>query len=152
MAKAVETANPEQYLRLLLVRLLETQKCLSSIIHLPVLSPLRGQYQTNAYTLSEIESWLKGQPPTSPLGPPCSCAQDVERRGGELPPRSETPSTERGTPTSPFVWSVRPEVHSTPQQVRSSLPSGTTLPASAEVLNGRIVFLPPSSPMRPPST
>jgi hypothetical protein len=147
-----ETARPEQYLRLLVMRLLETQQCLRPIIHEMALAPVKAQFLTNEYTLSEVKSWLEALGDNSPLGPSPSSARAAEISGPESPPSRDTSTTTRTSPTSPFVWHVRPEVSLTPSEVRSSLPSSTKLPDSAEILNGRVTFQPASSPTRPRST
>lgn len=144
MPKAVETANPRQYLRLLLMRLLETQAALRPFIHLPQMSAVRQQFQENEYTLSEIKSWLESHPPEtiSPLGPSESTAPSAVTSGAESSTTpSETRDTQSGVSSNPFVWrTYRPTAPVATSQVRSSLPSNVTLPAGAVISNGRITF------------
>lgn len=154
MAKSpVETADPRQYLRLMLIRLLETQKCLAPLINNPAFAALKLQYQTNEYTLQEIRSWLEGSGDSSPLGPSSSIAQSAVKSGPEsceqLPALSRAPA---GPQPSPFAWrTFSPTVPRGSSQVQSSLPSGVTLPDSAEITNGRITFRPKSSGTTPNS-
>lgn len=152
MSKPVETANPDQYLRLILMRLLETQQILSPLLKSPAFAPLRFQYQVNASTLSEIQSWLKAAGGTSHLGPSPSSALIA----GESGPASSTldlqPSITAGTLENPFAWNTVKTPRLTESQVRSSLPSNVKLDASALVSNGRVIFRPPSSPTKPSNT
>lgn len=140
----VETADPRQYLRLMLIRLLETQKCLTPLINNPAFAALKMQYQTNDYTLQEIRSWLEAEDAISPLGPSCCTAPSVGKFGPGL--RESAPEltvTPPGSQPNAFAWrTFRPEVPVGSSQVQSSLPSGVTLPDSAEISNGRIVFRP----------
>jgi hypothetical protein len=150
--KNVETADPRQYLRLLLMRLLETQACLRKLLNSTSASAiLRDQYQTNEYTLLEIRSWLEEQDETSPLGPSASTAPSAATSGdgsSAKPSDPEPPSS--GSSKNPFVWrTYEPTEPRGSSQVRSSLPSAVTLPDSAEIIRGRIVFRPPSSTEKP---
>jgi hypothetical protein len=139
----VETAHPQQYLRLLLMRLLETQRCLKPLLGRPEMAEVRRQFQENVYILSEIESWLKANPADSPLGPSLSSARGAASSGDEYRSQDQpTTDTSRTSQPSPFAWHIPKEVPSSPSQVRSSLPSGTKLPDSAEISNGRITFQP----------
>lgn len=149
MPKAVETANPRQYLRLLLMRLLETQAAIRPMVDLPSMGVVRQQYRENEYILSEIKSWLESQPPetASPLGPSESTVRSAETSGPESSsPASRSEPAEAGPTKNPFVWrTYRPTVPVATSQVRSSLRSGYTLPAGAKIINGRIVFQKPCS-------
>jgi hypothetical protein len=157
MAKGpVEVANPQQYLRLLLLRLLETQKALQPFINRPEMVVVKRQFQENAYILSEIRSWLEAQDETSPLGPSLSSARVAEKCGPGLcdqtpsTPATETPPGER---PNPFAWRTSSNlVPVGTSQVRSSLPSECTLPDTATILRGTISFRPPCFPAKPPST
>jgi hypothetical protein len=156
MAKGpVETANPQQYLRLLLMRLLETQKALQPFIQRPEMAAVRRQCQENAYILSEIRSWLEAQEETSPLGPSLSSAQSAAKSGPgwSSPPPTPEPSPTSGKPLerSAFATFGAPVPAGT-SQVQSSLPSGLTLPEGAKIMSGAICFRPPSSAGRLPST
>lgn len=148
MTQPVETANPQQYLRLLLMRLLETQAAIRPVAHMPQLAALRRQYQENEYILSEIKSWLERQPKEteSPLGPSGSTVSDVVVSGPESSqPSSEMKPTDSGSSQSPFAWRTPRQMDSRgTSQVQSSLPSGLILPDSAKISNGGITFLPPS--------
>lgn len=152
-SKTVETANPQQYLRLLLMRLLETQQQLRPLINQPTFALLKVQYLTNESTLSEIKSWLEEQDSISPLGPSASTASSVGTSGRELsqPSSDPTPSSS-GYSRNPFVWrTYQPTEPAGTSQVRSSLPSGVTLPPSAEIIRGRVIFRTQSLPEKPPS-
>lgn len=144
----VEAANPEQYLRLLLMRLLETQKALKPVIYLPQLGVVRQQFSENEYILSEVRKWLERQPKeiASPLGPLASTAMNVALSGPEsFQASSGEKPTLNGSSSNPFVWATYKSVEPAgTSQVLSSLPSGSTLPGSAEISNGQIVFQPPS--------
>lgn len=152
MIKSSETADPQQYLRLLLLRLLETQKCLRPLIDQLNMATVRRQFQENEYTLFEIREWLAAVDNSSPLGPSLSSAQSAERSGPGSGPETPPASCESGTPNSPFVWrTYKPTEPKASSQVQSSLPYSTTLPASAAVIRGQIVFQSPSSTEKPPS-
>lgn len=139
--QSTEFADPRQYLRLLLIRLLETQKCLTPLIEGTRFPSLKAQYLTNEYTLSEIKSWLEAQGDTSPLGPALSSAPTAENSGpGSSTPASVSP-VQTGAPPWPYV---RPA-----QGTRESqkLPSSSqSMPAghSAHSAIGRRTFLPQS--------
>lgn len=149
----VETANPQQYLRLLLMRLLETQKCLKPFVERPEFALLKRQFQENAYILSEIESWLRANPSGSPLGPSLSSARSVETPGeGSKSSTGETPITTPTAVPSPFAWRTPKEVPVSTSQVVSSLPSRTSLPDSAEVSRGKITFQPSFLSTKPKGT
>jgi len=156
MAKGpVERAHPQQYLRLLLMRLLETQKCLKPLIERPEMSLVRRQFQENAYILSEIESWLKETPDISPLGPSLSSVPGAGSYGPGLSESTPMPSPDSISPTkppSPFAWRTPKEVPRTESQVRSSMPSAVKLPDSAEISRGRVTFRPPFLSGKPPAT
>lgn len=136
-----ENADPSHYLRLLLLRLLETQKCLTPLLSLPALSHLRLQIQTNAYTLLEIKQWLETTGDTSVTGPPLSSARGVAPSGVGS---SSPPAQVAGPPPSAFAWRAPKGVVHSPQQVVSSLPSSLALPLTAQILAGRITFRPNS--------
>lgn len=154
MAKGpVEVANPQQYLRLLLLRLLETQKALTPFLQRPEMTAVRQQFQENAYILSEIRSWLEGQPTTSLLGPSLSTAPCASTSGPESTSSPDTPTTSSGPPPNPFAWRTpRHMDHAGTSQVRSSLPSGHTLPPTAKITRGTICFQPAFLSAKPAST
>jgi len=150
--KTAETANPNQYLRLLLLRLLETQKALYPLLASPSLAPVRLQYQINEFTLSEIQSWLRAAGGTSPLGPsPSSALTAAESGEGSFAPPPPASIT-AGTLENPFAWTTSKTPRLTESQVRSSLPSSAKLPESASISSGRVIFRPPSFPTKPSNT
>lgn len=143
MAKGpVEVAHPQQYLRLLLLRLLETQRCLQPLLQRPEMGEVRRQFQENVYILSEVKSWLEAQETSSPLGPSISSARGAEKFGPGSTPSSPTTDTSPTKPANPFAWRTPNVVSRTESQVLSSMPSNTTLPDSAEVLAGKVTFQP----------
>lgn len=153
MAKGpVETADPRQYLRLLLMRLLETQKCLRPLLSNPALAPVKLQFLTNESTLQEIRAWLAVQDSASPLGPSTSSVPSAEPFGSESSEPLHVTSGKSGEPNTPFAWRTFQRTEAlTSSQVQSSLPSGITLPPSASVIRGKITFQLPSSSVRPTS-
>lgn len=132
----VETAPPQQYLRMLLIALLETQQCLSPKLHEPALAFLRFRYQQNAYTLSEIKSWLEAVGDTSPLGPSPVSVQPAETSGHEVSPLVVRGG---GPITSPFAIVALPRT-APPSPEASSSPSRYTLPDSALTSDGSVTF------------
>lgn len=132
-----ENADPSQYLRLLLTRLLETQRCLRPCMKYPAYALLREQFLTNEYTLSEVKSWLEGVESSSPLGPSLSSAPSADSSGHGLPQSN----TLDGPPANPFVQHMRrQEPPAGRPQGPSSQSSGSTPPGSGAVINGRITF------------
>lgn len=152
MAQPVETADPDQYLRLLLIRLLETQKCLSPLLKSPAFAPVRMQFQVNAHTLSEIESWLASPAAISHPGTSPSSVPAVDAFGQRSKPTDPPPSITAGTLENPFVWNAAKTPRRSESEVRSSLPSNVKLSDSASISNGRVIFRLPSSPTKPNAT
>ncbi len=147
VTKTVETADPQHYLRLLLIRLLETQQCLTPHINSPSVSFLKPQFMANAYTLSEIKSWLESQPQgILPQGQSPSSVPAAETSG------VESPVGEGGQRPSPFAWRAPHRETATASQVLSSLPSNFIASSGAQISGGRIVFQPPSLPTKPSDT
>lgn len=148
MTEPVEVADPRHYFRLLLSRLLETQKILQCYSNLP--AELKSQQYFNASTLSEIKSWLEETGDDWEISRSSSTRPSLAISG---PNFSTTSGPKRGSP-----WDIVRQGNPTPpdglpensleaSSPRSSL--GTTISRST---NGRILFLPPSSPAKPDST
>lgn len=147
-----ENTSPEQYFRLILLRLLETQRCLSPLLHSPALAPVRFQYQVNAATLSEIVSWLEARGETSPLGPSPYSAQAAAGNGAVSEAKPQASDTIAGTLVNPFVWNAPRTPRLTESQVLSSLPRNVKLDESASISNGRVIFRLPSLSGKPKDT
>lgn len=108
--KEVEEASPDHYPRLLLYRLLETQKCLSSIIKHPALATVKTQFMVNESTLSEIKSWLEAQGGNFHPSLSSSSVTRAERLGVVFTTQGEVLPTVAGEPQSPFAILARPRV------------------------------------------
>lgn len=139
---------PTQHLQILLLRLLETQTCLA--IHLPQLPrQVREQFQTNSYTLSDIQSSLEAQAETPEPSPEPWSARNAESSGVV----SFSPSIPTGVRLTPAVqtanpWKIPPGMLPAP----SLEPSESAPPPSAKTTTGRHTFLPQSSAGKPAST
>lgn len=131
--KEVEEAHPDHYPRLLLYRLLETQKCLASIVNHPALATVKIQYQVNESTLSEIKSWLEAQGGSFHQSQSSSSATRVERLGVVFTTHGEVLPTVAGEPQSPFAILARPRVLPPGEsEDHSSLPSEPIKPPLAK--------------------
>lgn len=137
-----------QHLQILLLRLLETQTCLAT--HLPQLPrQVREQFQTNSYTLSDIQSSLEAQA-AMPASTPAPWSAHSAENSGVV---SFSPSIPTGVRLTPAVqtanpWKIPPGMLPAP----SLEPSESAPPPSARTTTGRHTFLPQSSAARPGST
>jgi hypothetical protein len=141
--KPADTADPRHYFRLLLLRLLETQQCLS---HLTLPPAVQLQRQTNASTLSEIKSWLEEAGDNWEISPSPSSARFVVVSGAGLP---SSPIREVGSPwDNPYA---RPAPPPDPEDspAPSCPPSARVAPVYQRDTSGRITFRQPSSSGKP---
>lgn len=142
-----DSADPRHYFRLLLQRLLETQLCIKTLPPAAANTSLRAQEQTNAYTLSEIKSWLEEAGDNWEIAPSSSFVSRAEMLGVE----SHFP-TLTGTPWDVLARFAPMEQAPGSPPAPSSPPSGPTLPPLARSPSGRITFQHQSSSTRPQGT
>jgi hypothetical protein len=148
MTAPSDSADPRHYFRLLLQRLLETQKCLHPYVQNSS-GPLALQAHANASTLSEIKSWLEASDGNWEITQSPSSARHAANSGhGSFPATETSPG---GRP-----WPVVRPAHTVHQpgflQAPSSPLSGPMRSDLVRTTTGRIIFLPKSSDGKPPST
>ena len=98
-----EFIPPSQLFRVLLIRMLETQETLTSLVCSTTNLQLKLCHQQNAYMLSEIESWLADQLEDTDLTPTFSAAQLADLQRGVascILTAQASSSTDHLTPTA----------------------------------------------------
>lgn len=145
-----DSADPQHYFRLLLLRLLETRKCLSAIPPSIVWPELMVQRMINDSTLLEIESWLKEAGTDWQIIPSQSSARLRVISGPES-------STQDLTTTGSSPWdclkkpSPTAEAPLTPSQapLQQGIAQGERETQTFFRTAGKIVFRPNCSPAKP---
>lgn len=142
MAHSAEPVPPSQLFRVLLIRMLETQRVLATLVTSTTSKELKWCHQENIYTLSEIESWLADQLEDLDCTPSLSAAQLVELQAGVescLSPPTVAESPGSVTPASAQI--VPQARHAGTRRAPSSRRQKRTLPVLERNSLGQIVFL-----------
>ena len=100
MIENPEPIPPTQLFRVLLTRLLETQQALRLYIRDTTQVSIKTCYQTNLYTLSEIEAWAANQREGLEISLSYSPAQYAEMQAGVGVVLSEAASPDHGVPST----------------------------------------------------
>lgn len=149
MKYAAESVPSSQLFRVLLLRMLETHTVLIPLVCNTTSQSLKLAHQHNAYTLSEIQSWLEVQLDNTDLTPSYSAVQLAELRDGVA---SCMILSHAQRSTVPLTRSVLPaqlaQVLGT-RRARSSQPAAPIKPALVRSLTGQIIFRQQSSSEKP---
>ena len=140
MIENPEPVPPSQLFRILLTRLLETQQALRLYIRDTTQVSIKTCYQTNLYTLSEVETWAANQREALEITLSYSPAQYAEIQAGVASVLSEAALPDNGAP------STQPVRTAPVSRVRGMLAaqSSRLVPSTPRVLErnsaGQIIF------------
>lgn len=135
-----EPVPPSQLFRVLLIRMLETHATLIPIVCHSTSQALKNAHQQNAYTLSEIQSWLEAQLIHVDFTPLYSAAQLAELQVGVASCMRLSQAQQSGARLTPSALPAHMEAALGSLRVRSSQPVARIKPPLARNSTGQIIF------------